>query len=133
MTLIGISLTGTPPTKLRRVLEKLRNKLDGARAILFVGPNGVVDQLIADPGVDVDAIVGEYAMLLRIATRTSEDTGAGNLVEHVVVSDRSMVIARNISPDNFLIVLFRTNDQIGRARYELKQAAWELTRGSDAR
>lgn len=102
--------------------------MDGVKAVVFVGPSGIIDSVKADSRVDLETVAGEYAMLLRIATRTSEDTGAGNLVEHMVVSDKSVVIARSISPDHFLIAVFQEQDPIGRARYELKKAARELSR-----
>jgi hypothetical protein len=38
------------------------------------------------------------------------------------------MIARTVSPGHYLILLARAQDQIGRARYELKQAAWEIQR-----
>src|SRR5439155_6309118 len=37
---------------------------------------------------DIETIVGEYIPLLHIACSVSEDSGAGNLVENIVVSER---------------------------------------------
>lgn len=93
---------------------------------MIAGPDGIVDHIVVDTALDLDTIAAEYATLLRIAVRTSEDTGAGNLVEHILVSEKSIMIARNLTPEVFLILVSRTQDQLGRARYELKQAAWEL-------
>jgi predicted regulator of Ras-like GTPase activity (Roadblock/LC7/MglB family) len=115
-------------TKFHPVLDGLRQRLEGSRAVVIVGKDGVLDHVIADQGADVDTLAGEYGTLVQIATRTSRDAGAGNLVEHIVVSDNYTVVARNISPDHFLIVFFQKPDQIGRARYELKTAAREITR-----
>jgi len=119
--------------KVRPILERLRKKLSGAKAVLFLGPSGIVDHIKIDPGLDLDTLAGEHAMLLRIATRTSEDTGGGNLTEHIVISDRFIVMARHISGDHFLVVVFRSKDHIGRTRYELKNAAWELDRAVNER
>ena len=100
--------------------------------MILVGPQGVVDHMVQDPSLDIETIVGEYITLLRIARSASEDSGDGNLVENVVVSERSMMIARSIPPEHYLILLSRSQDQIGRARYELKQAAREIgNSGSD--
>jgi len=96
------------------------------QAVILVGPEGVVDHMVQDPSLDIETIVGEYITLLRIARSASEDSGAGNLVENIVVSERSMMIARSIPPEHYLILLSRSQDQIGRARYELKQAAREI-------
>ena len=47
-------------------------------------------------------------------------------MENIVVAEKSIMIARSVSPEHYLILLSRSQDQIGRARYELKQAAWEI-------
>ncbi len=96
------------------------------QAVILVGPDGVVQQVVEDAALDIETIVGEYITLLRIARSASEDSGAGNLVENIVISERSIMIARSISPEHYLIVLSRSQDQIGRARYEIKQAAWVI-------
>ena len=107
-------------------MAKLRRVVSQVQAIVLVGPQGVVDHVLDDPALHLETIVGEYATLLRIARSASQDSGAGNLVENVLVSDNSIMIARSIPPDHYLILLSRSRDQIGRARYELKQAAWEI-------
>jgi predicted regulator of Ras-like GTPase activity (Roadblock/LC7/MglB family) len=114
--------------KFRDVLEALRKKVSEVQAIVIVGPDGVVDHVLSDSSLKIETIANEYAMLLRIAARTSEDAGAGNLVEQIVVSDKSIMVARRVSPQHFLILLARAQDQIGRARFELKQAASEIQR-----
>jgi len=108
------------------ILERLRNKVDDTRAVVFAGPDGIIDHILVDPALSIETIASEYAMLLRIAGRTAEDTGAGNLLEQIVVSERSTMIARSVSPEHFLILVCRSQVQIGRARYELKQAAREI-------
>ena len=111
------------------VLEKLRKNVAEIQALILVGPEGVIEQIVEDSSLDLDTIVGEYTTLLRIARSASEDSGAGDLVENIVVSERSIMIARGVAPGQYLILLSRSQDQIGRARYELKQAAWEIGRG----
>ena len=96
--------------------------------MILSGPDGVVDYVQPDSSLDIEAIAAECETLLRIAGRTSEDTGAGNLIEYVVVSDKSIMISRNVSSEYFLILLSRAQEQVGRGRYELKLAAREIQR-----
>ena len=114
------------PARFRQVLEKLRKNVTGIQALILVGPEGVVDQLVEDSTLDLENMVDEYTTLLRIARSASEDSGAGDLVENIVVSKRSIMIARSIPPEQYLILLSKSQEQIGRARYELKQVAWEI-------
>jgi len=112
----------------RDVLETMRKKLSDVQAILIVGPDGVVDHVLADSSLKIETIASEYAMLLRIAGRASQDAGAGNLVEQTVISEKSIMIARIVSPQHFVILITKAQDQIGRARFELKNAASEIQR-----
>jgi len=120
-------LENSPQIRFRKALDKLHRNVTDIQAMILVGPEGVVDCVVEDATLDIETIVGEYITLLRIARSASEDSGAGNLVENIVISERSIMIARNISPEHYLILLSRSQDQIGRARYELKQAAWVIS------
>jgi predicted regulator of Ras-like GTPase activity (Roadblock/LC7/MglB family) len=115
--------------KFRIIVDRLRKNLTHIQAVLLVGPQGIAESNSEDPGLNLELVAEEYATLLRIARSASEDSGAGGLVENVLVSERSVMIARSVYPDQYLILLSRARDQIGRARYELKQAAWELSNG----
>ena len=113
-------------SRFRLALEKLSKNVADVQALILIGPEGVVEQIVEDATLDLDTIIDEYTTLLRIARSASEDSGAGDLVENIVVSERSIMIARNIASEQYLILLSRSQDQIGRARYEVKQAAWEI-------
>jgi len=112
--------------KFPQILEQLRKNVAGIQAVILVGSDGLVDHALDDPGLSIETIAVEYATLLRIAHSASEDSGAGRLIENIVVSEKSVMIARTASPEYYLILLFRSQDQIGRARYELKQAIREI-------
>ena len=116
--------------KFREVLAKLRTSVAEIQALILVGPEGVVDYVLDDTSLNLETIAGEYATLLHIARSASEDSGSGSLVENIVVSEKSIMIARCVAPEHYLILLARSQDQLGRARYELKQAAWEIQRPS---
>jgi predicted regulator of Ras-like GTPase activity (Roadblock/LC7/MglB family) len=121
-------VAGSIRKEYRDVLNNLPRKIPGIQAVILAGAHEVIDSVCVDASLDLDMIAAEYATLLRIAGRTSEDTGAGNLVEQIVVSEKSIMIARNISSEEFLLLVCRSQDQIGRARYELRHAAWEIQR-----
>jgi predicted regulator of Ras-like GTPase activity (Roadblock/LC7/MglB family) len=114
--------------RFREVLSKLRQTVTDTQALILVGPEGVIDYSLADTSLSLETIAGEYATLLHIARSASRDSGSGNLVENIVVSEKSIMIARTVTSEHYLILLARSHDQLGRARYELKQAAWELQR-----
>ena len=116
--------------KFREVLAKLRETVRDIQALILVGPEGVIDYTLDDTSLNLETIAGEYATLLHIARSASQDSGSGNLLENIVISEKSIMIARTVTSEHYLILLARSQDQLGRARYELKRAAWELQRVS---
>ena len=112
--------------ELLELMERLRDNVAGSTAIVIIGPHGVMDYLQDGGRLDVDAFAAEYATLLRIARRASDDAGTGGLVEHIVVSETSVIIARHISSGYFLLLVSSDREQLGRARYEVRQVALDL-------
>jgi len=100
------------------------------QAVLLLGPEGVLDYVLDDPGLSFEAVAAEYATLLRVAQSALQDSGAGNLVENILISNDSIIIARTVPPDRFLILLSGSHEDVGRARYELRQAALEICNSS---
>ncbi len=110
-------------TKFREAMNQLRKNVKGTKAVVLIGPDGIVlDYVRSAPGFDVEAFASEYATLLRIVRRTSQDTGSGDLKEHIIVSVQSVTVARGFGVDSYLVLVSDIQDQIGRARYELKRA-----------
>ena len=125
--------TGDPPTqsstesKFLEAVRKLRRVVSNVQAVILAGPQGIVHHAVNDPAMDTEVIGHEFATLLRIAQSASEDSGAGNVIENILVSEKSIMIARLAFAQHYLILWFRSQDQIGRARYELKQACRVFT------
>ena len=121
-----------PDTRFRTAIGSLRSAVAGVKAIILIGPDGVVsDYLAVDPAFDIAMFVAEYTTLLRIACRTSEDTGSGELREHICISERTIVFARSVLAGFYLVLISNTQAPVGRVRYELKVAARHLERAMD--
>jgi len=118
-----------PDVKFREAVKSLRSGITGAKAIVLIAPDGVVlDHLAMDPHFDIGTFTAEYTTLLRIACRTSEDTGSGELREHISISERTIALTRSFLTGFCLVVVSDDQTQVGRARYELKLAARHLER-----
>lgn len=108
------------------ISDRVREKVRGVRALAVVSLDGIIlDQVIGNPVVDAEALL-EYATLLRIADRTSEDTRMGELTETLWIADRSLALTRRVSSDSFLVLIADPDVPTGQARYALKQAARRL-------
>ena len=116
-----------PEMKFREAVGSLRSQVAGVKAIILIGLDGeVLDYFVADPAFDIGTFVAEYTTLLRIASRTSEDTGSGELREHISVSERTMAFARAVPSGAYLVLVSDARALVGRVRYELRMAAKAL-------
>jgi predicted regulator of Ras-like GTPase activity (Roadblock/LC7/MglB family) len=112
------------------ISDGVRGKIPGFRALAFVGLDGNIEDLtIADPEFSTEALP-EFAMLFRIAHRTSEDTRTGELSEMTWKSDRSIVVMSRVSDDSFLILFGTDEVRTGQARYVLRNACRRLALGT---
>jgi predicted regulator of Ras-like GTPase activity (Roadblock/LC7/MglB family) len=122
-----------PEMKFREAVTALRSEVSGVKAIILIGLDGLVlEHFVADPTFDIGTFIAEYTTLLRIASRTSEDTGSGELREHISVSERTMAFARAIPSGAYLVLISDARALVGRVRYELRMAAKTLA-GSAAK
>ena len=113
--------------KFREAATSLRSQVAGVKAIILIGLDGsVLEYTVVDPTFDIGTFVAEYTTLLRIASRTSEDTGSGELREHISVSDRTMAFARAVPSGSYLVLISDARALVGRVRYELRMAAKTL-------
>ena len=111
----------------RSVFDLVRQTVPGVTALFIVGPDGeLAEHASTDSQFEMEAFAVEYAMLLRIARRASEDAGTGDVAEHIIVSDNAVIVARRLSKDHFTIAVSTAHEQLGRLRYELKRTAWKL-------
>ena len=119
----------SPATTFREVTDQLRKNVTGIQAVVLVALNGTTPMYSAvDADFHADIFAFEYSTLLRIARSTSQDLGAGELTEYIAVSDQATTISRRVDGDSFLVVVLSAQDQIGRARYEIKRATSLLDR-----
>lgn len=106
--------------------QELAERVEGLRALVIIGLDGEIhDRLVLDDGIDSN-VLAELATLLRIACRTTEDTGAGRLLESTWSSSAGTVLARHIGGEQFVLLVGGDALRISLARYLLRKAARQL-------
>jgi predicted regulator of Ras-like GTPase activity (Roadblock/LC7/MglB family) len=81
---------------------------------------------VGEAGVDArftgEAFASEYATFLRIARSTVEDTGMGEIEEHILTTPSFLALMRRL-PDGYVALLVSSStEHLGRLRYELKRS-----------
>jgi predicted regulator of Ras-like GTPase activity (Roadblock/LC7/MglB family) len=105
------------------VLSALREALPSIKAFFVLGAAGeLLDGAATEPTVDLAAIAAEYAMLVRIVERTSNDAGMGDMQEQILISSSSLTVILHLPNDRFAVFICSPGESLGRLRYELKRS-----------
>ena len=112
-------------------LREIQRKTEGCFGVLIMGMDGIaVEEVWQKEGKDanLDVAVAEFTAVMRAARRTSGDMGLGGLRELVVLTDRANFVMRLVSSDYFIVLAVDPEGNLGRGRYELRQAELILER-----
>ena len=110
--------------RLAEALDRVRDRVVGARAALLVGLDGVVVARSSESAPIADELLAaSFADLLRRADASSRDTDLGPAHELTVAAPQARVVVRRLAADYALVVLLEPDALVGRARHELRLAA----------
>lgn len=112
-------------------LREIQQKTEGCFGALIMGMDGIaVEEVWQRQGLDanLDIAVAEFAAVVRSARRTSGDLALGALREMVVLTDSANFVMRLISESYFIVLVVNPDGNLGRGRYQLRQAELILER-----
>lgn len=109
-------------------LEQVCRDVDGAIACSLMGVDGIeVDtHLVGDGELDLKNLLVEYSAVFRSAREAAEAHEAGGVAEVAIATDRVTAVARQISPEYFMVVALRPEGNLGKARFLLRITAPKL-------
>jgi predicted regulator of Ras-like GTPase activity (Roadblock/LC7/MglB family) len=109
----------------REHLEDVCKGVDGAVACSLMGVDGIeVETHVAGEGeLDLRSILVEYSGVFRNARDAAEVHAAGDLSEVAIHTDKLYTVARQVSPDYFMVVALTPEGNYGKARYLLRVTA----------
>jgi predicted regulator of Ras-like GTPase activity (Roadblock/LC7/MglB family) len=115
----------------REHLEQVCRDVDGAIACSLMGVDGIeVDTHLAardDSGVpDLKSLLVEYSAVFRGAREAADAHEAGGVAEVAISTDKVTAVARQVSPDYFMVVALRPEGNLGKARFLLRITAPKL-------
>jgi predicted regulator of Ras-like GTPase activity (Roadblock/LC7/MglB family) len=116
----------------REHLEQVCRDVDGAIACSLMGVDGIeVDTHLArspdaDEAVDLKSLLVEYSAVFRSAREAAAAHEAGGVAELAISTDKVTAVARQVSPEYFMIVALRPDGNLGKARFLLRVTAPKL-------
>jgi len=112
----------------KEILGELVERVDGARAAILMGYDGIAIDEYRKEGVDTDIqLIGiEYSSILKEMKHASEILEAGEVTEVSIVTGKGMVVVRGVTDEYFVMVSLTVDGNLGKARYLMKTAAPKL-------
>lgn len=112
----------------KEILKELVKRVDGGRAAILMGYDGISIDEYRSEGVDTDIqLIGvEYSGIIKEMKRASEVLDGGELTEVSVITGKGMVVVRGVADDYFLMVSLTLDGNLGKARYLMKMAVPKL-------
>ena len=112
---------------LHKVLEEISARTPGFRGAAVVGMDGMpLVHLVKPGGPDLDLFSAEYATLLRKLQGISGAGGAGRIQGIATVGEPWNLLVERVNDNYFLLLLVSPEGPVGRGRYELRRAAFQL-------
>ena len=115
----------------REYLETILGRVEGGVGALIMGTDGIaVEKVLSEAGSDAnpDVAAAEFISVVRGAQRASANMGYGPLRELVVSTDQFHFLLRLMTQDYFLVLVLGRGGNIGRGRFELRKAEFDLAR-----
>lgn len=110
----------------KEALDKV-GRLEGVVGAVVIGEDGiVVERNSVDDDFDTELASVEYVGSCRDLRRAMESIESGEVEEVTVVTEKNKLLLRTVSPGYFLVLILAADGSLGRGRFELKKASYEL-------
>ena len=109
------------------VLTRLRERVEGARAVSLVGADGIAVHSISDGRIPLDSLSAEFGSFIKSIRLSNTELDTGDVTQFALVTEKYTTFLSAVSPDYFILMVLEPDGNYGRARFELskaKQALW---------
>ena len=112
----------------REAIQKMVDRMDGGRAGVLMGFDGISVEVYNKPGMgsDINTIGMELAHILTQLRRSAEALDAGGVTEVSLRAERLIVLVRLVTAEYFLACALEPTGNLGKARYLLRITAPEI-------
>ncbi len=109
---------------LKETLRDMANEMDGVLAIGIAGMDGITVAAHNPSGADMDAIAAKFAMLVKLATRSTMDLkGVGDFEENLIQNKNAWILTRLINKNYYLAVVVSREGTLGNVRLVVQKYA----------
>ena len=119
---------------IREILNNTVESVEGAYAIGLIGTDGIPVEIIeaeADDRDDMEAneqMAVELGGLMGALNRSASKLEGGKIKDFIITGAERTFIASMVDKEYFLVLILNSDGNLGRARFELKQAVNKVKR-----
>ncbi|HYU26223.1 MAG TPA: hypothetical protein VEO74_13535 [Thermoanaerobaculia bacterium] len=106
----------------KRVLEGIRDRVDGALAVSLIGLDGIAVESIKSDDVPLDVMGAEFGGFVKSVRLSNTDLNAGDVLQFALVTEKYITFLSAITPEYYVLLVMRPDGNYGRARFELAKA-----------
>lgn len=111
-------------------LETLRDitgRLGDVECVLLMGTDGLpIEKVIRNKDLNIELLLAEFTSIIRTTVQTATEVEAGALDELMLLTDTLVLLLKAITPEYYILMILPQGTNIGRARFELKKARYDL-------
>ncbi len=108
-------------------LREIGSRLEDMEALLLMGIDGLpIEKVVRNQSLNIEMLTAELTTVLRNSNHTGKEINAGVADELIILSEKMTVIMKTITHDYFFMMICRPGANLGRARFELKKAKYQL-------
>jgi predicted regulator of Ras-like GTPase activity (Roadblock/LC7/MglB family) len=107
-------------------LQRIHDRLDGARAVSLVGKDGIQVESHTSAEIDIETLSAELLTQVRAISDDHRDLAIGSVRQFAVTTDSHTVMLGALTDEYFLLLVMGEGASVGRARYELRRASLDF-------
>ncbi len=110
-------------------LNTVLSFLDGAKAILIMGYDGIVVESVSKNKDDhFQDLTVELGHIVKNIAELSKASNVGHLNEMILHFDKSKILLRSIHPEYFLALLMGKDENIGKSQFAIQRILPDLVK-----
>jgi len=106
----------------REVLEGIRDRVEGTRAVSIMDLDGIAIDTINDDHVPLDIMGAEFGGFIKSIRVSNTELDTGEVLQFSLVTEKYITFLSAVAPDYFVLLVLDPDGNYGRARFELSRA-----------
>ncbi len=110
------------------ILKEMVSRSEALGGVISGMDGIVVEEYAVQPEADLQSLGAEASSMVKALEEIAASLDLGTTKEVTLQTDRATILLRRINPEYFLALLLRPNGNLGKGRFLLKRASYQLER-----